>query len=315
MNTTSFEKLEAHLRTLSNQKLIEICKATGRSGYSRKRNKRSYIQFILIHFFPRISENIDVSRRAIQELFDKNLKGKSYTKRKENHDGHEGHLVERIMGITPNNMNGPDLHQIELKKDTRKTTFGDYMASEYAFSKNLTFVDSRFSGFTRKDFIKVFGSPNKGKHGRLSWSGKCCPSYLGVPSVNGQTLHINDNKDLIIYYNYNYDQRINKFEILPSFLKSGDDFVIAIWKKEKMKKHIEDKFGIHGTAFLKKTGNTYTHVCYYRPIRYDDFLEGLRRHEIIFDSGMYNGNTRHYSQWRTSHNNIFWNRYFVHAST
>jgi len=40
------------------------------------------------------------------------------------------------------------------------------------------------------------------------------------------------------------------------------------------------------------------------PINYKKWINGVERGEIFFDSGMYQGNKRPYSQWRAA--NSYW---------
>jgi len=51
----------------------------------------------------------------------------------------------------------------------------------------------------------------------------------------------------------------------------------------------------------------YTSICFGRPFDFDHFVENIKQKNIIFDSGMYEGNSRNYSQFR-SHSAYFWNQ-------
>ena len=79
-----------------------------------------------------------ITKEQIISLFKKNIKGKEYVKNDDNHDGEEGHWLETLMNLTPNSNNAPDIGGYEMKKDSKKISFGDWSA-EYLFSqkKNL----------------------------------------------------------------------------------------------------------------------------------------------------------------------------------
>ena len=93
-----------------------------------------------------------------------------------------------MMNIHHNSKNEPDIRGYEMKKDSKKITFGDFSATEYLFSKNKPLLDE-YNGnvitLSRKDFIKIFGEKNPKKHNRYSWSGKPVPKY-GEWNLYGQ---------------------------------------------------------------------------------------------------------------------------------
>lgn len=101
---------------------------------------------------------------------------------------------------------------------------------------------------TRKEFIKYFGNPNKQKHGRYSWSGKCVPKY-GKYNDCGQKISIDEHNNICIFYRYNRDKRDHIKEY--KYLKKGK-ILIAIWLKSKMKQHIDKKFNSNGFFICKK---------------------------------------------------------------
>jgi len=53
-----------------------------------------------------------------------------------------------------------------------------------------------------------------------------------------------------------------------------------------------------------KKDNVYDKICFGRSFDFEYFIESIKNKKIIFDSGMYDGNTRNYSQFRGSY---FWN--------
>lgn len=229
-----------------------------------------------------------------------------------NHCGKEGHWLETKMGIKHNAKNEPDINGYEIKKSSSKTTLGDFSASEYAFSgknkrNNINILNNWTDEikFSRNDFIKTFGNPNPNKKNRFSWSGSCVPTY-NIWNYNGQILTINKNNDIIIYYSFSNDTRSEKINF-PLFLQN-DNIVIALWKSSKMKQHIDNKFNKKGFFICKKIGNTYQKICFGKPFNFEYFIEGIKNKKIIFDSGMYYGNSRNYSQFRGTG---FWNELII----
>lgn len=236
------------------------------------------------------------------------MKGKNIPTKK-SHDGSEGHWLEKQMGIQPNCQNRPDIGGYEMKKESNKITFGDFSASEYLFSTNKTAIET-FNGWekdkvivSRNDFIHYFGSTNSKKQYRYSWSGSCVPIY-GEWNESGQILEFNNDNDLCIYYSYCKDRRTSK-DSLPAFLKNNEKILIVIWTKEKLGSHVDNKFSNMGFFICKKIGDTYEKICFGKPFDFIFFVENMKKKNIIFDSGMYVGNTRNYSSFRSSLN--FWN--------
>jgi len=219
--------------------------------------------------------------QQIIDIFIKNVKGKIFEKKiNDNFCGSEGFWLENLFDIKPNCKNEPDINGYELKKKSKTITFGDYSASEYLFSKNKKIIKNTL---TRKEFIYIFGNFNEEKK-RYSWSGKCVPKY-GVWNDNGQILLISKNNDLEIYYNYTKDNRKLDNDKFPSFLQTGNDILIAIWKKEKLEKHINNKFNKKGFVICEKINNKYENLIFGKPFNYEYFLKYIKNKKIIFDSG------------------------------
>jgi hypothetical protein len=265
---------------------------------------------------------IDPDKQKIIDLFMKNVKGqeiilKSETSKK--HCGKEGHWLEDKMGIKHNSKNEPDIFGYEMKKNSSKITFGDFSASEYLFSKKRELLN-KLNGWSedeflvsRNEFIKYFGTPNPQKNNRFSWSGSCVPIY-GSWNKCGQMLIFNDNNDLCAQYCFEKDERECKSEY-PDFLRkpvsaststSTNIITIAIWKSSKLEDHINKKFNNKGFFICKKVYEKYEKICFGRPFDFKYFVENIKNKNIIFDSGMYRGNNRNYSQFRSNSTN-FWN--------
>lgn len=256
------------------------------------------------------NKEYDADKQHIVDLFNNNVRGLEICLDGQNtkHCGKEGHWLETKMGIKHNSKNEPDINGYEMKKSSNKTTLGDFSASEYAFSqKNKRESINIMNNWTdemvlnRSSFIKIFGNPNPKKNNRCSWSGSCVPTY-NIWNSNGQILSINDNNDIIIYYSFSKDTREEK-NTIPQFLQN-DNIVIALWKSEKMREHINKKFNNKGFFICMKKDNVYDKICFGRSFDFEYFIESIKNKKIIFDSGMYEGNNRNYSQFRGS---SFWN--------
>jgi hypothetical protein len=258
---------------------------------------------------------IDTDKQHIITLFNNNVKGIEICLEGQNinHCGKEGHWLESKMGIKHNSKNEPDINGYEMKKYSIKTTLGDFSASEYAFSiKYKRQIINTFNKWTdeikisRSDFIKFFGNSNPNKNNRNSWSGKCVPTY-NKWNYNGQNLLITVHNYIVIYYSFVNDTRSIKVDF-PEFLKNNDNIIIAIWKPEKIKPHIDNKFNKKGFFICKKIDNKYEKICFGKPFNFEYFIECIKNKKIIFDSGMYDGNSRNYSQFRGTN---FWDELII----
>lgn len=258
------------------------------------------------------------SKEQIIELFRKNVKGKTpnVDGKNKKHDGKKGHWLEQQFGIPANADNKADLFGYELKNETTsKTTFGDWSANRYIYKEEK--YSSIFTGKNttekRDKFLRIFGHPNEKKRGRYSWSGTPCPK-IDFYNDFGQILLVEPNKDIVALYSYSNDKRIDKADIVPKELQT-EDLEIARWYGEQsptskkgdkcLKAKLEDKFNDKGW-FTCKTNERgeYDRICFGEPIDYDKWIELVKKGIVFFDSGMYEGNDRPYSQWRA--NNKFW---------
>lgn len=238
-------------------------------------------------------------KQKIIALFNKKVKGKQPNTEGSNakHAGKEGHWLEQQMGIAQNASNSPDILGYEMKNDTTsKTTFGDWSADYYIFKDKDYKID-------RDKFLTIFGKPNVNKGNRYSWSGEPCPNIHDYNTF-GQIIKIDSKNNIVIEYNYNKDTRKNKVSVIPKSMKKNN-LVLAVWHAESMKKKVEDKFNQKGWfKCLKNKENVYTNIAFGDPVDFENWIENVKNGNIFFDSGMYQGNIRNYSQWRA--NNSYW---------
>ena len=254
-------------------------------------------------------DETDPDKLFIINKFKENVKGKHVKgEDPDSHCGSEGHALETLMGIKHNSKNEPDILGYEMKKESKKITFGDFSATEYLFSKKREFIDASNNWkkedhpVTRKEFINYFGTPNPLKNNRFSWSGNCVPKY-GAWNSCGQFMTFNDSLDLCIFYSFEKDERLEK-HAYPSFLKNGE-IVIVFWKRTKLETHVNNKYSKKGFFICKKNNNVYEKICFGNPFDFNYFVDNIKNKNIIFDSGMYEGNSRNYSQFRSTLGN-FW---------
>ncbi len=242
---------------------------------------------------------MNIQQRKIINLFNKKVKGKKadLSKYTDKHAGKEGHWLEKQMGIKPNADNLPDLYGYEMKKSTTsKTTFGDWSADYYIFK------DKKYD-ISRDTFLQIFGKSNKDKGGRFSWSGEPCPTIRKYNAF-GQILFVDKVNNILVQYSFNEDQRSNKQNIIPKLMQK-ESLLIARWDVDSMKKKLEDKFNVKGWfRCIKNPNGVYEKIVFGGPIKFDNWIKGVKSGEVFFDSGIYQGNPRNYSQWRAS--NSYW---------
>lgn len=244
-------------------------------------------------------------REEIIRIFNENVKGRrpDVTNANQRHDGREGHWLETQMGIAHNGDNEPDLLGYEMKNQTTsgKITFGDWSADEYIFlhgrGNKQNSINIEFN-ISRDDFLRIFGKPNLAKNGRLSWSGIPCPTYYNTTSEFGQKLTKDIDNNILITYNFSQDHRHNKNTIVPENMQR-ENLIIAKWYKESLRVKLERKFNQGGWfTCTKDSDGLYSQIHFGEPMNFDSWMKLLEEGTVFFDSGMYQGNIRPYSQWR-----------------
>lgn len=270
----------------------------------------------LFNFIIEEETQMDKNKQQIIDLFNKNVKGKSpdVSNSNQRHDGKKGHWLEKQFGISANATNGADFLGYELKNETTsKTTFGDWSANIYIFKdeKYKHLFNGNSMPEKQDDFCRIFGKPNEAKDGRCSWSGSPCPKINNFNDF-GQKLEVLENLDIVALYSYSQDKRPNKNKILPKELQK-DNITLAHWfglpsanrKGKFLKDKLEDKFNDCGWFTCKTDSNgLYSTICFGDPMTYDNWIKLVKLGIVFFDSGMYQGNKRPYSQWRAD--NKYW---------
>lgn len=239
-------------------------------------------------------------KKIIIDRFFQKVKGKKADVSGSNprHDGKSGHWLEDQMGSVRDSSNTPDLLGYEMKNQTTsgKTTFGDWSADYYIYK------DCEY-GLSRDQFLQIFGKPNVKKQGRYSWSGDPTPTIYRY-NIFGQKLVIDENNNILAIYSFDQDQRADKETIVPQNMQKND-LIIAKWNADSLKTKLERKFGQKGWFKCTTDSNgIYTKIHFGEPIYFENWIELVKQGIVFFDSGMYQGNKRPYSQWRAQ--NSFW---------
>lgn len=245
----------------------------------------------------------DLIKSLIEEHFEKYVKGliPDLSEFNSNHDGAEGDWLTKKMGLTVNGRNEPDFNGFEMKKDSPKTTFGDW-APDIALYKSP--ARGVLAELGRSEFLKIFGTPKKHsesrKNGRFSWSGEVFPTVKAVNKY-GQIMRVDEVGNIEATYDYDFDHRESKVSIVPSKYKKGE-IILAKWSHEKLRLRLERKFNQLGWfKCLKDSTGAYSEIQFGRPINYENFLSLVKTGEVFCDCGMYDGNPRPYMTWRASH--------------
>ena len=125
--------------------------------------------------------------------------------------------------------------------------------------------------------------------------------YCNISFYNEERIHLYNIK---IYYNFRKDARTNKRSLVPRKLQKSR-LLLAQWDAKWMRSKVEDKFNKSGWFKCKKNADgVYTNIVFGDPINYRFWLKDVKKGLIYFDSGMYQGNSRNYSQWRAD--NSYW---------
>lgn len=253
---------------------------------------------------------MEEGKQEIINRFNNNVRGRKPDTSNSNqaHDGKSGHWLERQMGIELNNKTEADLFGYEMKNQTTsgKTTFGDWSADYYIFKdyKYFTFRDTVES---RDCFMQIFGTYKPDKD-RYSWSGEVNPKIKKFNRY-GQKLIVDENKDIIAIYSYEQDSRNNKIDVIPVNMQINN-LILARWKNNSMKKRVESKFNNKGWfKCLQNNLGIYTTIQFGKPITFESWIDLVAEGVVFFDSGMYQGNNRPYSQWRAL--NDFWDSLII----
>ncbi len=254
-----------------------------------------------------VNNQVEDNKQLIIKRFNEHVKGKLPDTSQSNtkHSGKEGHWLEKQMGIAANSSNTPDLFGFEMKKQTpSKTTFGDWSADYYIFKDPNRKIN-------KSQFLHIFGKANEKKAGRYSWSGSPVPK-IDVPNLFGQYLKVDEHNNILALYDFLHDERSQKSMLIPIELQR-EVIVLARWDCASIQAKVERKFNQSGWfRCLKNIDGVYETIEFGVPISYDNWINLVKKGIVFFDSGMYEGNSRLYSQWRA--NNLLWDSLIIRDS-
>ena len=245
-------------------------------------------------------------KQEILRKFRQEVKGMAPDLREFNsrHDGAEGDWLTKRMGLTVNGKNEPDFKGFEMKKESPKTTFGDWSPNLTLYKKDPLTSQRPLS---RLEFLQIFGHPSSDqsgrKLGRYSWSGTVFPK---VDQINyfGQTLTIDNSHNVRAIYSFMDDQRDSKKRTVPEDLQRSD-LILVQWSAEVLQTKLEKKFNNLGWfKCFKDEDGKYSGIQFGYPIDFEFFIEKVRTGEIFCDCGMHSDNPRPYFPWRA--NKRFW---------
>jgi len=246
-------------------------------------------------------ESRECIKRQIRMRFYSHVKGKIPDLKGYNskHDGKEGDWLTKAMGLTVNGKNEPDFKGFEMKKDSAKTTFGDWSPDIGLFKKSPTGTPPEIE---RTGFLIIFGEPRlKEKKVHHSWSGEVFPKVKRFNKF-GQIMFIDKKNNVLAKYNYKNDCRQNKSTLVPLRYRKGN-VVLVKWSAQKLKFKLENKFNNLGWfKCIKDISGKYIKLQFGRPINFPLFIALVKTGKIFCDSGMVSTNRRPYMSWRASKN-------------
>lgn len=252
---------------------------------------------------------MEEGKQEIINRFNNNVRGRrpDTSSSNQGHDGKAGHWLEHQMGIKINNKTEADLFGYEMKNQTTsKTTFGDWSADYYIF-KDSQYFTSREIRANRDRFMEIFGTYKPDKD-RYSWSGEVTPKIKNFNQY-GQKLIVEESNNIIAIYSYEQDSRENKTDIIPVNMQLNN-LTLAQWQSDSMRKRVESKFNNKGWfKCLQNNLGVYTAIQFGKPIDFEYWIDLVAEGIVFFDSGMYQGNKRPYSQWRALNN--FWDSLII----
>jgi len=206
------------------------------------------------------------------------------------HCGKEGHWLETKMGLTHNSKNEPDINGYELKTGEKVTTFIDKIP-------NCAFINGMEISLKNKTEKSMFWE----KYGCKKETNDITIGGWKIDKYNkcGQKLCVDDDNNILILYNYEYDERENKDPLFKT------PHIIMKWNADTLKNTIENKFNKKGFIKCIKHNNKFIKLCFGPPITFNLWINEIKKGNIYHDGySKLNGRGRHV--YRAS--NSFWNQ-------
>ena len=242
-----------------------------------------------------------INKCIIINIFNNTIKGTKFNNIKgtnKKHDGKEGHFLEKKFGLKPNCNNRPDILGFEMKNQTKsKTTFVDKVPSnKYYKGVSFNIKDTE----TKKIFWNTF-KRQYSKGIRIGgWN-------LNEYDKDGQCLYVDDNKNIKVLYQYKYDKRPNKNELIDNYYKNDEIHIIMEWVNKDIQEIFNNKWNQGGFFVCKKDKkNIYNKICFGKPESFEYWLEHIKQKNICFEGysnldGKWRGCFRASNKWFYSH--------------
>ncbi len=240
-----------------------------------------------------IEIEIDFYKQQIIKLFNDNVKNIVICLQGQNikHCGKEGHWLEKKMGIKHNSKNEPDINGYEMKTGDKVTTFIDKAPDTM--------------------YLNGVEMPKRNKKAKQEyWKKYACPKKTDEPTIGGwstskfneagQKLIVDESNNIVVLYDYEQDTRENKEHLELNVVPH----IILKWNVKSLSDAINNKFNKKGFFKCIKENNTFTKICFGKPITFDVWINELKKGIIYHDGySKLNGRGRH--MFRAS--NTFWN--------
>lgn len=236
-------------------------------------------------------------KREIAQMFRRRVRGERYCDHEAStHCGSEGHWLEARFSIRRNSRKDADYKGFELKAESSKVSVGDYTADEYLYSPaphGLRRINGDKHIYMEKnEFIRTFGYPNDSKGGRFGWTGRASPRYNAWNDCGQCLVVCPESHNLYVVYSHRRDRRVTK-EAMPDAFKTGY-VAIVMWRGATLRENIERKWNQNGFFQVRKQGRSgaYKELVFGLPFDYEYFVEGIRKRQVVFDSGMVENTNR-----------------------
>jgi hypothetical protein len=123
-------------------------------------------------------------------------------------------------------------------------------------------------------------------------------------NIAGQKMCIDDENNIFVIYDYTKDMR----EYKDNLCMNKNVHKIMIWYSKILQSSIENKFNQKGFFKCIKNKNTYSKICFGKPISFTFWIEAFKQGVIYHDGySKINGRSRH--TFRASNN--FWNELII----
>tara|TARA_Y100000389_G_scaffold191807_1_gene218544 strand:+ start:326 stop:1105 length:780 start_codon:yes stop_codon:yes gene_type:complete len=226
-----------------------------------------------------------IGKYLIKKKFNEYVKNKNIIIKNNNHDGSDGHWLEKNMGLKINNKNEPDIYGYEMKNHTKsgKITFIDKTPSKIF----LEGLEIKKNNKKKEIFWKMFKRTDSSGLKIGGWK-------VDIFDKDGQTMWIDNYNNICILYNFTEDKRDNKNILVSEFYKNNKNHIIIIWESNDLKVGINNKWNQRGFFICKKNEkNEYSKILFGKPISFNEWIIEVKNKNIYYD-----GYSSYGGRWR-----------------